>query len=134
MDNKDIYSKPITDHGGSKYLRLIYPANGVGEPILVDVYSVIEAFNVTCPGLQHAIKKLLCTGLRGKGSKIDDIKGIFDAMWRAYELQKIREIEPEINKPKEELKTTLLGKCKFCSGPCAWDRDYCGCIDPKEYS
>lgn len=87
----DIYSRPITNHGGSKYLRTIRPADGVDEPIKVDVYAVLEAFGVTCPGRQHAIKKLLCAGLRGKGSQIDDLQGVFDAMWRALELQKQRE-------------------------------------------
>jgi len=44
---------PITSHVGSKYLRTIYPADGVGEPIKVDIYAVIVAFMVTCPGRQH---------------------------------------------------------------------------------
>ena len=37
----DIYRRPIADHGGGKYLRTIHPADGVGEPIKVDVYAVI---------------------------------------------------------------------------------------------
>ena len=31
----------------------------------IDVYRVLELFNVTDPCLQHAIKKLLCAGGRG---------------------------------------------------------------------
>lgn len=54
-----IYDKPITDHGGSNYLRTIHPADGQGESIKVDVYCVLEAFGVTCPARQHATKKLL---------------------------------------------------------------------------
>lgn len=98
--SKDIYSRPIEHHGGAKYLRKIYPANGVGEPIMVDVYAVIDAFGVTCPGRQQALKKILCAGLRGKGSQIQDIEGVFDAMWRALELQRQRETESE-GKAKE---------------------------------
>lgn len=30
----------------------------------VDVYDVLTAYRVTCPALQHAIKKLLMPGLR----------------------------------------------------------------------
>lgn len=90
-DTPSIYDRPISQHGGKKYLRKIFPADGVGEPILVDVYCVLEAFGVTCPGLQQAAKKILACGVRGKGSKLDDLKGVFDAMWRALELQKQRE-------------------------------------------
>lgn len=88
-----IYDRPIQEHGGGKYLRKIHSADGVGESINVDIYCVIEAFNITCPALQHALKKILACGQRGKGSKIDDIQGVFDAMWRALELQKQRESE-----------------------------------------
>lgn len=86
-----IYERSIKDHGGSKYLKRIYPADGVGDPINVDVYAVAEAFGVVCPALTHALKKVLCAGNRGKGSKVDDIKGILDATWRALELQKQRD-------------------------------------------
>jgi hypothetical protein len=86
-----IYGRPITEHGGGKYLRRIYPADGDGGPINVDVYCVIEAFGVTCPALQHALKKILACGARGKGDKIDDIHGVFEAMWRARELEMQRQ-------------------------------------------
>lgn len=93
---RDIYHRPIDSHGGAKYLRRIRPAvPGSGEPIKVDVYCVIDAFGITCPALQHALKKLLCTGNRGKGSKADDIKGVMDAMWRALELEEDRQKESE---------------------------------------
>lgn len=87
----DIYGRPIQEHGGGKYLRRIHSADGEGGPINVDVYCVIEAFKITCPALQHALKKILACGLRGKGGKIDDIHGVFDAMWRALELEKQRQ-------------------------------------------
>lgn len=54
------------NESGSKYLKRIVLA---GPPVitedlyydgLVDVYAVIDAFNVTCPARAHAIKKLLC--------------------------------------------------------------------------
>lgn len=87
----DIYGRPIQEHGGGKYLRTIHSADGVGGPIKVDVYCVIEAFDIRCPAMCHALKKILACGQRGKGSKIDDIHGTFDALWRALELQKQRE-------------------------------------------
>src|SRR4051812_43998294 len=85
---------PIRSHAGSKYLRRIHPADGVGEPIMVDVYCVLEAFKVTCPATQHAIKKLLCAGIRGKGSQLQDLdEAINSSGPRAIELQAIRERE-----------------------------------------
>ena len=75
-------SKPKPEHTGSKYLRAIRsPA---------DVYDVLEAFNVTCPARQHAIKKLLCAGLRGKGDATQDLKEARDAVIRAMQLQDLR--------------------------------------------
>jgi hypothetical protein len=82
----------ITEHEGSKYLRAIRSALNPKEHIQVDVYSVLVAFNVTCPARSHAIKKLLCAGLRDKGSESDDLQGALAALYRAIELQKTKEI------------------------------------------
>lgn len=54
----------------------------------VDVYDVLLAFGVTCPARQHAIKKLLCAGARGKGNELDDLNGALECVCRAIELQK----------------------------------------------
>lgn len=88
--------KSINQHEGSKYLRTIHPADGVGEPIKVDIYSVIVAYRVTCPGRQQAIKKLLMAGLRGKGSQMEDLVGAEAALARAMDLQKEAEAVKEI--------------------------------------
>lgn len=77
------------EHTGSKYVRLISDMV-TGEPVSVDVYCVLEAFNVTNPGLQHAIKKLLCAGLRGKGDTIQDLKEAQDAISRAITIEQQR--------------------------------------------
>lgn len=55
-----------------------------------DVYCVLDAFNVTCPARQHAIKKLLCAGIRGKGNATQDLTEAADAVRRAIELEKQR--------------------------------------------
>lgn len=76
-------SKPIAEHEGNKYVRTIVDCRaGSGVDFVndhgtlqVDVYSVIDAFNVTCPARQHALKKLLCAGIRGKGDELDDLLG-----------------------------------------------------------
>jgi hypothetical protein len=89
----DIYGRPISEHGGGKYLVTIHPADGVGAPIKVDVYCMIEALGITCPALQHAFKKIAFCGRRGKGGRMDDIHGVFEAMWRARELEMQRQAQ-----------------------------------------
>lgn len=53
---------------------------------VVDVYCVLEAFGVTCPAVQHAVKKLLCAGIRGKGDRGQDLAEARDAIERAIQL------------------------------------------------
>jgi hypothetical protein len=72
---------------GSKYLREV-PCAIDGK---IDVYAVLDAFNVTCPARQHAIKKLLCSGIRGKGSVIRDLCEAADAVERAIQMEFERE-------------------------------------------
>jgi hypothetical protein len=67
---------------GSKYLRDV--KGDIGGK--VDVYAVLATFDVTCPARQHAIKKLLCAGLRGKGDTNQDLIEAMDAVKRAIEL------------------------------------------------
>lgn len=71
------------NQSGSKYLRDI--------PCLVDgkadVYAVLDAFQVTCPARQHAIKKLLCAGIRNKGTCLQDLTEARDAIDRAIQME-----------------------------------------------
>lgn len=68
---------------GSKYLReMVHLVDG-----RADVYAVLAAFDVTCPGSQHAIKKLLCSGIRGKGNRLQDLKEARDAIDRAIQME-----------------------------------------------
>ena len=69
---------------GSKYLRPItqYLFDGCA-----DVYAVLLAFNVACPARAHAIKKLLCSGIRGKGSVKQDLEEARDAVTRAIQIE-----------------------------------------------
>lgn len=74
----------MTEHTGSKYIRTIRGQNDFSA--VVDVYDVLKAFNVTCPATQHAIKKLLCAGIRGKNDVINDLIEARDAVSRAIDL------------------------------------------------
>ena len=69
-------------HSGSKYLRDVQLIGGK-----IDVYAVLVAFGVSCPARQHAIKKLLCAGLRGKGDELQDLHEAGDAVRRAIEIK-----------------------------------------------
>lgn len=56
--------------------------NGVN----IDVYDVLKGFNVTCPAVQHAIKKLLCAGQRGNKGERQDLREAASSIYRAIEL------------------------------------------------
>lgn len=75
---------------GNKYHRLIHSVQELEGFCIVDVYCVIDAFDVTCPARQHAIKKLLCAGLRGKGDTLQNLTETRDAVDRAIVLERQR--------------------------------------------
>lgn len=84
-------SDSIKNHSGNKYIRTIRSC--VDDQFAqVDVYAVLEAFGVTCPAVQHALKKLLCAGIRGKGDHIQDLTEARDSVTRAIEMQRKRSI------------------------------------------
>jgi hypothetical protein len=57
-----------------------------------DVYDILEAFNVRCPAVQHAVKKLLMPGQRGEKSAIDDLREAKASIERAINMQEHRAI------------------------------------------
>jgi hypothetical protein len=77
---------------GSKYLReVLCTIDGK-----MDVYAVLVTFDVTCPARQHAIKKLLCSGLRGKGNIVQDLREARDAVERAIQMEESKIKEDEL--------------------------------------
>jgi len=71
-----------SNRSGSKYLReLRCLVDGKA-----DVYTVVETFDVRCPARVHAIKKLLCSGIRGKGDTLQDLSEARDAITRAIQM------------------------------------------------
>jgi hypothetical protein len=102
----------IHEHEGSKYLKVINSAIDDSK-IHIDVYCVLEAFGVTCPARQHAIKKLLCTGTRGKGDALADLKGALAAINRAVEMEKVRfDKDQEIDQMLNDFNKDDGSKCK----------------------
>ena len=53
----------------------------------VDVYRVLDLFNVVNPCIQHAIKKLLCAGQRGAKDERKDIEEAVSSLVRCLEMQ-----------------------------------------------
>lgn len=56
----------------------------------IDVYRVLELFNVTDPCVQHAVKKLLVAGGRGAGKDMtQDIQEAIDTLnrWLAMRVE-----------------------------------------------
>lgn len=99
----------IQDHSGSKYLRRIRsPINN--QTTIVDAYAMIVACDVKNPGVQHALKKLLYSGLRGKGDAIQDIKESIDALYRAIEIENGL-IADEIEQSAKSNEGCVSGRC-----------------------
>ena len=53
----------------------------------IDVYRVLVLFGVTNPCLQHAIKKLLCKGIRGVKDERRDVEEAVSSLVRYLEMQ-----------------------------------------------
>lgn len=82
---------PISEHEGRKYLlRVVRDVLDPSKTVSIDIYELLRAFDVTCPAISHAVKKLLMPGQRGKGSKRADLVGALAAVNRAVQLEDIR--------------------------------------------
>lgn len=62
----------------------------------VDVYRVLKAFNVTDPAIQHAVKKLLCAGIRGQKGFAQDLAEAADALARCAEMLEEETADPRL--------------------------------------
>jgi hypothetical protein len=67
----------------SKYHRTVGPFGNKAS----DIYDILLAYGVTCPARQHAIKKLLLAGQRGKGNTTQDLAEAKQAIQRAIEIE-----------------------------------------------
>lgn len=75
---------------GEKYMVTIRNRK-TGESIKVDVYDVLEAFEITCSAMAHAIKKLLMPGKRGSKGYDKDCDEAINSVEQSKLLQKYRE-------------------------------------------
>lgn len=53
----------------------------------IDVYRVLELFEVNNPAIAHAVKKLLCAGDRGVKSTHKDIQEAIESLVRWNEMK-----------------------------------------------
>jgi len=53
----------------------------------IDVYRVLLLFGVTDPCLQHAVKKLLCSGQRGVKDTQQDVQEAITSLLRYLEMK-----------------------------------------------
>ena len=58
----------------------------IKKGVHVDVYDVLQAFNVTNPALHHLVKKALAVGKRGHKDAAEDYQDIIDSAVRAKQL------------------------------------------------
>ena len=66
---------------GKKYHREII--GFCGTKVEIDVYRVLDAYDTRSASIDHAIKKLLCTGLRGHKDFITDIDNAIESLEEA---------------------------------------------------
>jgi len=111
-----------------------------GKVFLADVYRVLRAFGVTCPAVQHAVKKLLMPGQRGSKDQLQDLEEALLSVSEAIAMARAGlpeggtltgETEPEVEpepepKPKPEPKPEPKPKPKMVT----WR--LCVRITPKE--
>lgn len=73
----------------NKYLKKITAKDAEGSyEFHVDIYDVLQAWQVTNPAIQHAIKKLLQPGQRGHKTRTEDLQEALVSIERAIELEK----------------------------------------------
>ncbi len=53
----------------------------------IDVYRVLDLFGVLNPCVQHAVKKLLCSGQRGVKDTRQDVQEAITSLVRYLEMQ-----------------------------------------------
>lgn len=89
----------------------------------LDVYRVINIFGVTDPCIQHALKKLLCSGVRGHKDQTKDIQDVIDTLerWKEMRYEDDKITSSEVTSPKVSLESTDID-----SPVEKWYHDYSG--------
>ena len=77
----------------------------------LDVYRVISIFGVSDPCIQHALKKMLCSGVRGHKDQSKDIQDVIDTLerWKQMREEDDKITSSEVISPKVSLESTDIG-------------------------
>lgn len=95
-DLNECIGQPLSDFGAVKDEDFIDDFVTFGKydrqckGVTIDVYDVLQAFEVVNPALQHLIKKALCAGLRGHKKREQDLVEILESAKRAIELEGVK--------------------------------------------
>jgi len=84
-EDKELNEESVEHELRNKYERVL--SNYKGDTLTVDVYDVLLGFNVTCPIMSHAAKKVLAAGERGHKDKLTDLYDIKASIERAIEVE-----------------------------------------------
>lgn len=96
----------------SKYDKEIIGLDGTKTT--VDVYRVIAAFGVTDPALQHAVKKVLCSGVRTRHKDYTtDINEAIVSLQKAVEFHEqrvahVQDIMEKYSSKSDEITKSIL--------------------------
>ena len=63
----------------------------------IDVYRVIDLWEITDPALQHALKKVLAAGKRGAKNQLQDVAEAIDSLVRFQDMQAENDLLDALN-------------------------------------
>jgi len=91
---KELFQSQDSKRNGDALMSLAWKSaegkyNRPYKGITIDIYDVLQAFAVTNPATQHAIKKLLRAAWRGHKDKMQDLTEALKSIERAIELEKL---------------------------------------------
>lgn len=105
----------------NKYLREITASASGGQTIKVDVYDVLKAFPTGCPAIDHAVKKLLCAGMRGHKDRRQDLQEAMTSIRRAIELMSPGEFRAELPQTEASEDEFKVGDAVYVAGAYGFD-------------
>lgn len=74
----------------------------VSDLKIIDFYRICDLYKINDACYQHALKKLLCVGIRGHKDTREDIQNIIDTMQRKLEMMDEDENESNIDIDESE--------------------------------
>ena len=90
-ESVSIVNRDIERHKDvNPYHRTLHSIDG--HKVVADVYRVLDAFDTGSAEIDHAVKKLLCGGLRGSKGKLQDYSEAIKSIEAAIKLAEQKEL------------------------------------------